>query len=279
METLFKVLFGSKKKLLAIIILIAAVQLLTSSYYVNLFGWNLYSVERVFQKGNKTITLLGTVHIADKEYYDEISNRYKNSLFLLEMVEKDVEMDVPMTYKGLSEYVDLSAQEMHFDPNRDGNKFIVADKKMSELNNLSIKTLKDVFTYIDLIPKGELSKMDLEDISFIDKMKNMKRDIIDGRSVRLMEHIYEFEGQENLVVPWGALHLPYVQDKIKELGYIKVKESRLKAFNVVKYLYTFLTKYYGGGNILLIILAFVSISWLISNRQKIFRNKKDLNLA
>jgi|GEM_PF-1645942 len=211
--------------------------------------------ERRFAKDGKEIRLIGMMHIAKSGFYDEVAKALPanaSAVVLLEGVgDQEHLMRGKFGYSRMAKLFGFSAQEDSSFTKQaaDGLKearlnedkqeppknleYQKADIDLSELNPDTVNFIQAIGTlmhsanfqdalkeYSDLQPvleKGSQTAFD---------------DILNKRNEHLLGEIEKaLETHTTIVVPWGAAHMPGIQDKIQKWGFVETKRSQHEAIN------------------------------------------------
>lgn len=189
--------------------------------------------EKILVKDNHRIVLLGMIHIAPKEFYDGIIERHGNGklLTLMEGVKKKGKKSGKTSgYDGIAKKLGMKAQSVTMFKNT-----INADVKWEELRPNTRIVMDRVFKLIHQIGQDD-KPLDLKELSKAlgagRISQRIKRDILVFRNQRLLEYIYKHR-DEDLLVPWGAAHLPGIEKELLNDGYVVEKTKWIKHANLL----------------------------------------------
>ena len=206
-------------------------------------------LERVFSKDGTKVFLIGMMHIGEGSFYSELNKRMGQEIEGRRVVLTEGVADrhsvLPKSFVsgetygkwaerfGLkvqnSEERRLSTEEKE---QRDeewaarGVELINADIDVSELSPEHQATLVELLKALGsnrisdlLLGPEEVSGQEIEDL--------MMDGLIGFRNQRLMEVFAEVEekGADEIYIPWGAAHLPGIEERLVELGYQKLYEE------------------------------------------------------
>ena len=60
----------------------------------------------------------------------------------------------------------------------------------------------------------------------VETIAGLKRDLLDLRNDHLLVEIEKaLRDYDHVVVPWGALHLPGIQEQVRGLGFVQAAET------------------------------------------------------
>lgn len=202
----------------------------------------LYLQEQTYTRDDQTIHLVAMIHIGNAEYYKELSEFLNkgNIVMLAEGMTDETGLikDFP-SYSKFADFLGLDTQEnMAFrgrfvEPEQLGDipanaQEPVIVKADTDSRNLS----EDTLAFIRHV--GELLNSDRpfaeEFNAYMDwysenmtpeKEKAVMNEIIDERNDVLLGHLDEaLRYYDTVVIPWGALHMPGLEEAILEKGFI-----------------------------------------------------------
>ena len=207
--------------------------------YAFSLGLSFISRERTFVLGENKVVLLGMVHIARSKFYDSIEKAYRGSDYLtLSEGVKDKNKLCPkkLDYGYLADLVNLAAQPKKMKLGRTIN----CDQDCSELPKKAIKRINIICNCIEILKKPDLSKLPklLKQIKKISShastVAEPNRELLDSRNKNLIKCIdKKLSKEKNILIPWGAAHLPEIEDYLVKKGF-KIKKTKHRV--VVNYL-------------------------------------------
>lgn len=212
-------------------IVMISVLLLIYKYYNSTFivtpMLNFKTREFTLKKNNHKIVLLGTSHIAEKQFYDKIKDNkdYKDLLLLAEGVQ-NTKTNMG-NYNFFSELFGLKCQKVKL---IESDNIIHADIQFDDFSVECRSHLKKMFKVL----KGfETRNIDLivDNFETNQSKNNFKYEILNKRNENLLSIIKQ-NSDKNLLIPWGALHIKYLKDKLKKEGYVVVKRKTFKILNI-----------------------------------------------
>ena len=174
----------------------------------------------------KRIHLFPMAHIGDSAFYQRVSESFPtNSIILVEGVSDSQKLLTnKLTYKRAAKTLRLSSQEKEFNPER--GKLVRADVDVQEFNTNTIAFLNLVTLFYTRDINMDLITRLLNYSPPPGFEQQLWDDILRYRNEHLLEEIQSrLEESDNVVVPWGAAHMPEIADKIGELGF-QQEESR-----------------------------------------------------
>ena len=228
-----------------ILFIILFIQFLTFNFYINFIGFNIYSVEKTFKKGDKKVILTGIAHIAEKEFFDNINERYlgeKDFLLLLEGVRNPENKDFIKRYKDQEISHEYSANILGLDYQKESflkhYNHINSDVSIDQID---INILDNLFLAFVIWKNLALFQFDELENNFNKFDKNlslldMKDKIIIKRNNLLKQNIIS-KKNKTLIIPWGALHHNDLEDFLIMNGYKKESVNRIKVANMLNVFY------------------------------------------
>ena len=212
------------------------------------FSWSGISlVERVLVKEGHQVHLIGMMHVGDGSFYKELNKRMYTApeqgrrLVLTEGV-SDSQNLLPADFKSGELYANfanalgLEPQNEPISPEQEqaerkedfdvpGVTFRNADIDVSELDEEHVERLVSMLTFfaslgtpesLTAAPEG-VSGQDMEEL-FFEVLLGQRNDV-------LMEH-FEKSGSSfsEVFIPWGAAHLPDIEERLLEQGYTEELE-------------------------------------------------------
>ena len=219
--------------------------------FVRLSTDGIYMKEKVYSKENKTIRLIGMIHIGESDYYKNLEDSLVNShaILLAEGVsDKNKLLQNRFSAKGLAEEYDLASQE---DMNISGT--YISEQELVGANTLSNSELsifradvdtetfsEDTINFLNAIGEHFLKPDSFSEgfaayNNWLEKnltdtlIANIRYDIIDQRNQHVIRYVKTAVDKfDTIVVPWGAMHMPAIEKAVKELGFtVKNTQERL----------------------------------------------------
>ena len=207
----------------------------------------LYMADKVYRRDDKTIRLVGMIHIGEKKYYDELVGQAApgRTIILAEGVSDDKNL-LPnkLDYGKVADYLGLTLQQekMHFNA-----RLIEA----SELEKKGAKPRADAGPQVDMLRADvDVSSFKPQTIEFLAELgKHMKEsasmaesilesdsitgkyftpemqqvvmgDILYHRNNELVRHLRKaVQHYDTIVIPWGALHMPGIEEEVLKQGF------------------------------------------------------------
>ncbi len=224
--------------------------------------------ETILRKGNKSVRLIGMVHVGEPSFYEALNNSFPpEGLVLAEGVtDREGKLAGSFSYKGLAEVLGLKVQPQFGHPvdapapsakpkpvavKPDAAKpspaatrepisipatpghprIIYADADVSDFSPTTIRFLGKVGELYGSSSFSELLSR-LNDIGkeFTDEdLKGVLDDILNKRNTRVLAEFDKRIGEYNtIVVPWGAQHMPGLEAALRERGF-SIESQRMLA--------------------------------------------------
>ncbi|MBK1828728.1 hypothetical protein [Haloferula rosea] len=219
--------------------------------YVDLSIKGVSLKERIFEKGDSRVRLTGMVHIADPSFYQTLAYRQspppsERHLVLTEGV-SDRDEILPESFRTGQTYAKLAAKlglEPQGSPRESseaaapivppGMTYLNADSDISDLPQKHQDLLVKLLTFIDeaelfemfTMPDG-VTALDVHDLFMVGLLKS--------RNDHLMAVMdQEMPGYDEVHIPWGAAHLPDIEERLLQRGYTMVEETDQPAIDFLK---------------------------------------------
>ena len=188
-------------------------------------GMSVRTREYVRDDGKK-VRLIPMVHVGEADFYQKISQSFPtNSIILMEGVTDDSNLLTnKISYNRMAKSLNLTEQQKEFAPTR--GKLVRADVDVEQFSTNTIGFLNlimlihakgvDAETVLKLIqysPPPHFEEQLLDDL-----LSKRNRHLVDEILARLPE-------SENIMVPWGAAHMPGIAEGIQASGF-RLSESR-----------------------------------------------------
>jgi hypothetical protein len=177
-------------------------------------------VRKYVRNDGKTIRLYPMAHVADAAFYHNVSQSFPtNSIVLLEGVTDHQNLlSNGITYKRMAKALGLGEQHNDFKPAQ-GN-LVRADVDTSQFAKSTIDLLNLV---MQLHAKGWKVETLLQLMQYSQPpqvQEQLMDDLLTMRNKHLLEEIQTRLSQtENIVVPWGAAHMPVIAKEIQKSGF------------------------------------------------------------
>jgi len=218
--------------------------------YIELSPKGVNLVERDFQKNGQTVHLVPMMHVGDGNYYRDLNQRMSSTpptgekrLILTEGVSDrghilPADFASGKTYQRLAKMFGLEAQQKFHpassSPATPGSE--AADPNVTFQNaDIDVSDLKE--SHRELLV-GMLAAMSSTDPMQIlsskaahmsgEQLEDLLRNgLLGSRNDALMQHFNSMNaGYSEVYIPWGAAHLPDLEQRMLALGYQKTGEAR-----------------------------------------------------
>jgi hypothetical protein len=177
----------------------------------------LFTVEYKYQLADKTVRLIPMVHVGDETYFRLVSD-YLNqpgNLILLEGIKHQNGHKTRTTQKSSRLAAQNSALKINTEILAPGGKEFFTSRNEWEKasfvwsdmssDNFSESTINALLNGKELLAQSDIDLYDFEVISL--------------RNDRLLEHIKHAPSGGNILVPWGARHMPELHAQLTKDGY------------------------------------------------------------
>ena len=177
-------------------------------------------VRKYLRADGKVVELFPMAHIADAGFYQRVSQTFPtNSLILMEGVSDDQNLLTnKISYKRMARSLGLSEQHEEFVPER--GTVVRADIDISKFS-------KETIGFLNLIMLVHAKGFNP---SLLEKMaqysppphfeKQLFDDLLNLRNQHLLEEIHaRLLEADNLMVPWGAAHMPGIAQGLQKDGF------------------------------------------------------------
>lgn len=216
--------------------------------FMRLGADGIYMTEKVYRRDNRSVQLVGMIHMGEKQYYEELAKLAPpgRTIILAEGVTDNKKL-LPnrLDYGNVAEYLGLTLQQekMQFQ-----GKLIEAEEL--EKPSAGSGDIAGGQTIHILRADVDVSSFRPETISFLDDLgREMKRnnslteglltsgswsskyadagvqqiimqDILERRNQEVIRHLRKAAGRyDAIVIPWGALHMPQIEAEVLSQGY------------------------------------------------------------
>lgn len=221
--------------------------------FLRLSPSGIYMKERIYQKDDKTIKLIGMIHIGEGSYYDSLTETIQNSSSILMaegVSDKNKLIKNGFSTKGFAKTYGLRSQEdldldgelisyeefnsEVFSSENNNLKIVQADVDISSFSSDTIEFLNIAGKYV--FKEDSFAQGLAEYNTWIQKngtpelIANIKNDIIDKRNEKVISMLETAVEKFSLViVPWGAMHMPAIEESVKKMGFIIVKTNERRS--------------------------------------------------
>lgn len=215
------------------------------------FSWDGVSlVERVFERDGQRVHLVGMMHIGDPSFYTKLNQRMRTPLadgqrIVLTEGVTDEQNVLPAGFKSGQTYAKLArALGLSLQPksgpakpeagqrNKDtpgsipGVTFKNADIDISALDQNHQEMLVAILEMLDIDNIAELLLTQPEGVTGRDLELLFIEGLLGQRNDALMEHFRDSApGYAEVFIPWGAAHLPDIEQRLLAQGYTRQNET------------------------------------------------------
>lgn len=183
-------------------------------------------VRKYVRNDGKAVHLYPMAHVADRNFYRTVSQSFpSNSIVLMEGVtDNEHLLTNHITYKRMAATLGLSEQQKEFKPSEE--RMDRADVDVKEFTPNTIGFLNLVMR---IHSKGLDAQTLMELMTFSPPPgfeNELFNDLLRKRNRRLLEEVQRrLPETENIVVPWGAAHMPEIARDLQQDGF-RVEETR-----------------------------------------------------
>ncbi len=227
---------------------------LASAEFIRVDYAGVYLTEKRYRSDNNLIRLIPMIHIGEQSFYTEISETLSSdrAVILTEGVSDDdnlmggfrgaqdaaqilgLQSQTDMLVDG--EHIDLDAMETVTDsaPGSSAPKIVHADIDSSSL----LPETREYLNHIGSLVKRYDSMWESMRAIYAwadanvtaDEQKRIYEDILDKRNVVLLSHLDKSLTLFNeVLIPWGAMHMPALEDTILKRGFRLTSEQERSA--------------------------------------------------
>ena len=218
--------------------------------YVTIRPAGLTLEERTFRHDDKEIRLIGMIHIARADFYDEVAKTLpadSTAVVLLEGVtDHSGEMPGKLDYANVARLLGITSQrnssfskqaDQGLEETRESEargtkpknlEYRSADVDLSDFTPETIEfmgVVGRIFASRDL--PNALREYSQSASMLEHDMPYVKPDILDKRNAHLLDEIKQaLEDHQTVIVPWGAQHMPGIQKAIQDLGFVETSRAQ-----------------------------------------------------
>lgn len=219
-----------------------------SSGFVQITPRGIFFTEKILQKDEHRVHLIGLAHIGESEFYRDLQNTFKqpidgDRLVLTEGVTDESNI-LPAgfksgnTYAGFAQQLGLEEQKS-FAGQGDANSeisvadlgsvtFMNADIDISELKPVHLNLL---ITLLETMESGDLIESLIASSSIQISSEEMEDFLLEGLIGQRNEHLMTVfktahPDFEEIHIPWGAAHLPDLERRFLSEGFSLISKKR-----------------------------------------------------
>ncbi len=177
-------------------------------------------VRKYVRDDGKVIELFPMAHVADGDFYQHVAETFPtNSIILMEGVTDEHHLLTnKISYARMAKALGLSEQHHEFIPTR--GRTLRADIDVDEFstNTISLLNLAMLFHAQGMTPEVSHQLMDFSPPP--DFEENLFGDLVGKRNQHLLTVIQtNLPLSDNIMVPWGAAHMPGIAREIQKVGF------------------------------------------------------------
>lgn len=181
-------------------------------------------VRKYIRADGKTIQLVPMLHIGEPEFYQTLAQSFPtNALILMEGVTDNRNLLTnKITYERMAATLGVAEQHEEFKPR---GELVRADVDVAQFTSNTLAGLNLVMLIHargmnpeTLIKLMQFSPPHFEEQLFDDLLRKRNRHLMGEIQTRLLQ-------SENLIVPWGAAHMPEIAQEIQKAGF-RVDETQ-----------------------------------------------------
>ena len=168
----------------------------------------------------KTIQLFPMSHVGELDFYQTVAQSFPtNSIILMEGVSDNQQLLTnKLTYKRMAASLGVTEQKAEFKPQ---GELVRADVDVEQFTPDTI----DFLNLVTLLHSKGVNVENLLKLAQYSPPPHFEEQLIDDllrkRNRRLMEEIHARLSQtENIIVPWGAAHMPEIAKEIQKAGFL-----------------------------------------------------------
>jgi hypothetical protein len=216
-----------------------------SGHYARITFQGIYLKEKHFTKNGQEVRLVGMSHVADKKFYDQLTASLptdKPAMVLMEGVTNRNKIPLSLDYKQMATVLGISTQNKssfehkaleYLQAESEGReqslenpqlRFRSADVDLSSFDPKTIEFLRTISSLYGSKNWREFANIYLR----LNRDRSMQmlvmQDILFKRNEHLLAEIRQTQSPL-VIVPWGALHMPYVEWELRKEGFQEVSQS------------------------------------------------------
>lgn len=201
--------------------------------FITIDEGGLYTEKRVYDYHGKKIHLLPTVHIASPDFYGNLIRDLPrtNAVILPEGVTDQKKLiQNGLDYSGPADSVGLTTQPSLVDLSN--LAFRACDVDVSAFSQSTLRDLESISKCLKKWTEGDQVGC-LQQLSMIDRpnLDSLKKDLLDNRNAKVDEALKEaLKEFDHVGIPWGAAHMPGIEDNVLKMGAKKLSSERVLVF-------------------------------------------------
>lgn len=230
--------------------------------FMNVSPRGLYMSERTYRRGDRTVKLAAMIHIGEKEYYDEVARLVPagNTIVLAEGVTDEKEkLKNKFDYRKVANLLGLASQEKLLFKGRliEPKELQAAgkpEKREPGPDILRADVDLSVFRPETMMLLDAMGKQLRENPSAVDGLLKLNRwaeknitpamyavimdDILQRRNKVVVQYLDQaLKRYQNVVIPWGALHMKGIEAEVLARGFTLQEEQKRLSIDFKRALY------------------------------------------
>jgi hypothetical protein len=210
--------------------------------YVSLGFDGIYSASKLFEQGDRRVRLIGMAHVGDSEFYEDLKKSLakKPALLLMEGVTDDKELlqNVP-DYEFIAKNLGVEDQRAGFSlaSMPENLEIIRADLDIQDFASSTVMALNLAGKLYSEEGFNLATLMELH--SYFAKTgvtETFMHDLLNKRNKVVVGLIQEkLEEHPLIIIPWGALHLPEIEDWLNKNNFkmLEMQSRKLYSFKTL----------------------------------------------
>jgi len=190
-------------------------------------------VRKYVRNDGKTVELIPMEHVAEADFYRKVSQLFPtNSIILMEGVtDRNHLITNEPSYKRMAHFLHLAEQQEGFEPTR--GKMVMADVDTAQFSTNTI----DFLNLVMLIhSKGVDADTVMKLVQYSpppDFQEQLMGDLLRKRNRHLLEEIQaRLPQSDNIIVPWGVVHMPGIANEIQKSGF---RLGEIQEYTVIQF--------------------------------------------
>lgn len=219
-----------------------------SSGFIQVTPRGIFFTEKILQKDDYRVHLIGLAHIGESDFYRDLQNAFKqpidgNRLVLTEGV-TDKSNLLPEgfksgnTYASFAQQLGLEEQKSFVGQDDDDSEVISAElRRVTFMNaDIDISELKPVhlnllITLLETMESGDLIESLIASSGIQISSEEMEEFLLEGLIGQRNEHLMSvfetaYRDFEEIHIPWGAAHLPDLERRFLSKGFSLVSKKK-----------------------------------------------------
>lgn len=234
-----KMTIPNKRRILIFLLILFVIQLYMKPFLpFNFWLLDFQSSIITLSNGRQEVILVGMSHMGESSYYKELKRRFKfkKHIVLSEGVNFNNE-EVTNIHSGKAFRLGLKTQE----------EFNIFNQERSMNSDINIEEMdKDVSDFLSLLFDSDQYEFKEHEIyNSFSFLKKLYSEVILKRNDKVISNILK-NSDENIIVPWGAIHLIDLEKRLKNNGFKIVKKEHINVFSLPKVTYNFFSNYWSS---------------------------------